>query len=56
MAKKMSKKLKKKLERTRHHKGRAGHSRHPPYFNDAATIQELRREFSVYQENDEFRQ
>ena len=52
MAKKMSKKLKKKLERTRHHKGRAGHSRHPSYFNDAATIQELRRELSIYEQQE----
>ena len=28
----------------RHHKGRAGHSRHPFYYTDAATLEELRKE------------
>ena len=27
-----------------HHKGRAGHSRHPFYYTDAATLEELRKE------------
>ena len=52
MAKRMSKKLRKKLARSHHHKGRAGHSRHPSYFNDAATIQELRRELSIYEQKE----
>ena len=52
MAKKMSKKMRRRMVRVRHHKGRAGHSRHPFYFTDIVTVQELRREFSVYQEKE----
>ena len=44
MARKISKRLKRKLARTHHHKGRAGHSRHPFYYTDAATLEELRKE------------
>ena len=39
-----TKKQIKGLARSRHHKGRAGHSRHPFYFNDPATLEELRKE------------
>ena len=42
-----TKKQIKGLARSRHHKGRAGHSRHPFYFNDAATLEELRKEVCV---------
>ena len=41
---KPSKKMVKKLARVRHHKGRAGRSRHPFYFTDGVTIPELRKE------------
>ena len=41
---KLSKKKIRKLARVRHHKGRAGRSRHPFYFTDGVTIPELRKE------------
>ena len=41
---KLSKKLRRKLAHMKHHKGRAGHSRHPFYYTDAMTIPELRKE------------
>ena len=43
------KKLRRKLARARHHKGRAGHSRHPFYYTDAATLEELRKEVHVHE-------
>ena len=46
---KLSKKLRRKLARVRHHKGRAGHSRHPFYYTDAATLEELRKEIHVHE-------
>ena len=51
MAKKISKKLRRKLARS-HHKGRAGRSRHPFYYTDVATVQELRAEFSMYNQKE----
>ena len=44
---KTSKKLRRKLARVRHHKGRAGHSRYPACFADVATLEELRKEMHV---------
>ena len=52
MAKRMSKKLRKRLAHSHHHKGRAGRSRHPFYYTDVATVQELRMEFSVYNQKE----